>query len=199
MGTNNKEWIKARYEDAKKALAAFLIVYPFGIEDLEDEIWKDIEGYDGDYQESNYGRTKSFKNGKIKILRPSVNVHGYLTVRLNSKTKPVHILVAKTFIPNPDNLSTINHIDGIKFNCHVSNFEWLSVADNNRHARRMGLVKTGTESSRAKLTAEQVKEIRNSFILGDKEYGIRPLAKKYGVNRLTIKKIVKGETYKNVE
>ncbi len=113
---------------------------------MEDEIWKDIEGYNGDYQESNYGRTKSFKNGKIKILRPSVNVHGYLTVRLNSKTKPVHILVAKTFIPNPDNLPTVNHILGVKFNCHVSGLEWMTVSDNNRHARRMGLVKTGTES-----------------------------------------------------
>ena len=116
-----------------------------------------------------------------------------------SKTTPVHTLVAKTFISNPDNLSTINHIDGIKFNCHVSNFEWLTVADNNRHAHQTGLVKTGTENSRAKLTAEQVKEIRNIFILGDNEYGYRPLARKYSVNRLTIKKIVDGKTYKNVE
>lgn len=200
---DKKAWLKARYEDAKKVYAAFMLVYPFGLDDLEGETWAWIKNYEGMYMESNFGRTKSFSKGKVKILKPQINVHGYLTVHLfkNGKytVRGVHALVAETFIPNPENLPEVNHIDGIKFNCHVSNLEWLSTADNSRHARRTGLFKTGADSSRAKFTREQILEIRRTFILGDEECGIRALAGKYGVGRSTIKRIINREVYKNVE
>ena len=73
---------KLKFEDAKKAYATLMLCCSFGIEDLDGEIWRDILGYEGDYAESNYGRTKSFKRDKIKILKPRLNQRGYVSVGL---------------------------------------------------------------------------------------------------------------------
>ncbi len=191
------------YEKAKLAYKEMMNVYPLDLKNLAGEIWAWIKDYEGLYMESNFGRTKSFYGGKVKILKPNLNMHGYLVVCLfkdgKCKRRIVHSLVAETFIPNPDSLPEVNHISGIKFDCSVSNLEWVTTAANHQHARKNGLIKTGADSSRAKFTAEQILEIRDTCILGDKEYGIRPLAKKYGVGRSTIKRILQGKTYKNVE
>ena len=91
------------------------------------EVWKDIEGYEGLYQISNYGRVKSLKYGKERILK-TVENNGYQHVLLfkNGKGKwfYVHRLVAMVFIPNPDNLTEINHISEIKNDNRVVNLEW---------------------------------------------------------------------------
>ena len=75
---------------------------------MESEVWKDIAGYDGDYQVSNFGRVKTLKNGKEKMLKPGTVGNNYLIVRLyktkSSKQFKVHRLVAAAFIPNPNNL-----------------------------------------------------------------------------------------------
>ena len=93
-----------------------------------EEIWRDIDGYEGLYQVSNKGRVKSLKWGKERILRPRDNGRGYLRVQLTkentSKHIRVHRLVARAFIPNPHNLPEINHIDENKKNNSVENLEW---------------------------------------------------------------------------
>ena len=92
------------------------------------EIWKDIIDYTGLYQVSNFGRIKSLK--KEKIMKQRKDKDGYLLIDLhkNSKKKTfkVHRLVAQAFIPNPNNLLQINHIDEIKQNNSVNNLEWCS-------------------------------------------------------------------------
>lgn len=92
-----------------------------------EEVWKNIEGYEGLYQVSNMGRVKSLKWGKERILRPIDN-KGYLLVQLwkNKKGKfyLVHRLVSRAFIPNPDNLPFINHRDECKTNNFVDNLEY---------------------------------------------------------------------------
>ena len=101
------------------------------------ETWKAISGYEGLYQVSNLGRVKSLGNNKTrkdKILKPVNNNHGYLHVRLckdgNMKHTLVHRLVAEAFIPNPNNLATVNHKDEVKTNNVASNLEWMSREDN---------------------------------------------------------------------
>ena len=104
------------------------------------EHWKAIDGYEGLYQVSNLGRVKSLKCGKEKILKPGKNTGGYLHVDLykdgHEKTVKIHRLVAEAFIPNPNNLDTINHKDEDKTNNTVSNLEWMSQKDNINYGTR---------------------------------------------------------------
>ena len=95
------------------------------------EIFKDIEGYEGLYQISNYGNVKSLGNDKTrkeKILKIKKTILGYLTVNLSKQGKyntyRVHRLVATAFIDNPQNLPEVNHKDENKTNNHVINLEW---------------------------------------------------------------------------
>lgn len=77
------------------------------------------------------------KNGKP--LKPNVNQHGYKYVVfcVNGKTKTfqVHRIIALTFVPNPDNLPMVNHLDGNKLNVKADNFEWTTNKGNAIHAR----------------------------------------------------------------
>ncbi|MBR0061790.1 MAG: HNH endonuclease, partial [Selenomonadaceae bacterium] len=123
-----KEYERRCYEEAKLAYDAFIPYYPLTLENLDGEEWKEIEGFDGVYQISNFGRTKRFhKYTPPRILKPYLN-RDYLRIGLyldNKRVKRfVHILVAQAFISNPDNKPEVNHEDGHKFNCHVSNLYW---------------------------------------------------------------------------
>lgn len=115
-----------------------------------NEIWKDIKDYEGLYQVSNLGRVKRilFINNKFikkenKILKIQTNKFNrqYISLYKNNKRKncTVHRLVAKAFIPNPNNLPEINHIDGNPSNNNVKNLEWCTASYNCKHAYQNGL------------------------------------------------------------
>ena len=110
------------------------------MENNEVEIWKDISGYEGMYQVSNLGRVKSFKQGKERILKPG-SCRGYLLVGLSKngkmKTYTVHRLIAQAFIPNPNNLPELNHIDEDKTNNKLENLEWCNRKYNNNYGTRI--------------------------------------------------------------
>ena len=106
-----------------------------------EEIWRDIAGYEGIYQVSNLGRVKSFHKWKRAacpdeyILKVDSNNKGYQQVMLyknHTRHKVlVHRLVAMAFIPNPDNLPHINHIDENIQNNRMDNLEWCTPSYNN--------------------------------------------------------------------
>ena len=171
--------------------------------DLPNEIWRDIKDYEGLYQVSNMGRVKSFHNGKELVMKITFDRCGYAHVVLVKngvrKTHRVHILVAKAFIENTENKPEVNHKDGNKWNCRVDNLEWVTKSENQQHAVKTGLQKSGVDSPKAKFTEDQVREIRRICILDDKEFGINALARKYDVRKSVIGNIVHGKTYKNVK
>lgn len=115
-----------------------------------EEIWKDIKGYEGLYQVSNLGRVKSLGNGnsnksKLKIMKTPLNHKGYPMIRLckNSVSKGflVHRLVAEAFIPNPNNLPQVNHIDEVKTNNRIDNLEWCTAEYNHNYGTRIERVR----------------------------------------------------------
>lgn len=178
------------------------------------EIWKTIQGYENKYEVSNLGRVKSLEridryNRKIeeKILAPRKHTGGYLRVQLSRKDFYIHRLVAETFIPNPENKTQVNHIDGNKHNNRVENLEWCTPLENNLHAVKTGLNKKDRNfmikiancenhkkamARKRKLTNEQILEIRKSK---ESEYKI---AEKYNVCRSHIHNIKVRKIYKDV-
>ena len=147
------------------------------------EIFKDIEGYEGLYQISNFGNVRSFRNRKERILKPGLDHKGYNYVSLcvNSKRKnfKVHRLVGKSFIPNPNNNPQINHKNGIKIDNHTLNLEWVTQSENMLHAQKNGFKPVGSNAPHAKLIEAQVIDIRNEYKNG---VIANHLAKKYKVN-----------------
>ena len=161
------------------------------------EIWKDIIGYK-QYQVSNHGRIRTTANEatrKERILKPLLSVKGYYRVALwlNNKSKfiSIHRLVATYFVPNPDNKETVNHIDGDKTNNHYSNLEWNTYKENMNHAIDNKISACGERNGRAKLTQEQVNEIRNNTVLNQYQ-----LASKYNVSQSTITRIKQNKGWK---
>ena len=109
------------------------------------ELFKDIKGYEGLYQVSNLGRVKSLcrrvKGNKIirriVIMKPAFSPIKYGHISLckngNHATKNIHRLVAKAFIPNPENKPEVNHLDENKHNNNVANLEWVTRKENVLH------------------------------------------------------------------
>ena len=127
---------------------------------MDNEIWKDIEGFEGRYQVSSCGRVKSlshfqsFGNQGMRIiperlLKYGNRANGYMMVVLCKdnirKSCNVHRLVAQAFIPNPNNLPQVNHIDENKHNNNVDNLEWVTSKENINHGTSL---KRRSESQR---------------------------------------------------
>ena len=123
------------------------------------DVWKDVPGYEGLYKISNSGKVKSLRfnhSSKEKVLRNRIVGGGYCQVILyknkNKKAFYVHVLVANSFILNPNNFPEVNHKDGNKTNNHVDNLEWVTSKQNSVHAVKTGLrvVPKGKEHYRSK-------------------------------------------------
>lgn len=103
-----------------------------------EEIWKDIEDYEGFYQVSNFGRVKRVTTGRI--LKGTTDKDGYALVLLSKHNTPsmriTHRLVAQAFIPNPEHKPEVNHIDEDKTNNRVDNLEWSTRKENCNHGTR---------------------------------------------------------------
>lgn len=124
-----------------------------------EEIWKDIFGYEGYYQVSDLGRVKSMERKenrkwgnsvKEKIMKGSLNPKGYLGFcfrkERKEKTIHIHVLLAKAFIPNPNNYPIVRHLDDNRSNHKLENLAWGTTADNAKDAVRNGLTQKGEKS-----------------------------------------------------
>ena len=98
---------------------------------------KDIKGYEGLYAVTSCGKIWSYRNECF--LKTSYNSKGYLCVKLyrdgHKKTYKVHRLVAEAYIPNPDNLPQVDHIDNDKTHNYLNNLQWITNKDNCRKSK----------------------------------------------------------------
>lgn len=162
---------------------------------MANEIWKDIEGYEGLYQVSTYGNIKSLarprKNGngkcyiqKEKLLKQTFTSTGYKKVELykdgKRKSFKVHRLVAMAFIPNPDNKPEVNHINGNKINNNIDNLEWVTSSENSVHA-----YETGLSPNKKELDEDKIIELYNNGTPKEE------IAKIFDVSNVVIKRILK--------
>ena len=163
---------------------------------MDREIWKSLEGFDFDYQVSNFGNVKNNDSGNI--LTPSPTKKNYLRVCLKyqgkHKTFKVHRLVAQAFIPNPNNYNEINHINRNRADNRVENLEWTT------HVKNMlGAYKKGKRNIRYKgtgvalyINGKKIKEYK-SISLASEETKISSHVIRYLINpknkHITWKKI----------
>ena len=162
------------------------------------EIWKDIQGYEGRYQISNYGRVKCFyrnKNGdelKVKTSRTGYKV-AKLTKNGKRKWMSVHRLVAMAFIP-PYSGEQVNHIDADKTNNHVENLEWCTAKENTLHAIKLGLFDDSSqklaEANMARRKAVEATNIDTGEII--KFISMREAARMLNIDRKDIYRHLKG-------
>lgn len=166
-----------------------------------EEIWKDIEGYNGKYQISNMSNVRRIGYlGSIYKLDCGIANNGYkrVSLRIGNKIKyfNIHRLVAVSFIPNIKNEKWINHKNGIKTDNSIENLEWCSPSYNLKHARDNGLNKGvfGISSHSCKLSEEDVLWIRENF----NNVGYLEITKKYKIANTTVYAIINRKKWKHI-
>jgi hypothetical protein len=168
----------------------------------EIEIWKDIPGYEGYYQISNLGRVKGLPRPKRlssggftmlveTIKKPHYQSDGYLQIGLSKDGKKgsflLHRLVGFAFLEGDQSLE-INHKDFNRDNCRADNLEWATRVENVDYSQRNKRYEGKYFRGLAKLSPEQVIEIRTIGRLIPR----KTLAERYAVTCQTIGAIIRG-------
>ncbi len=161
----------------------------------------------GLYEVSNYGNVRSWirlgdtrqpKRDNPYYKKIPISKRGYYEQFFNlrelnvSKMVKIHRVVAQLFVPNPNNLPFVNHLDGNKLNNFYKNLEWCTNLHNLKHAHNMGLIRIGEKSANTKLTNKQALEIFNL----DKPY--KDIAELYETNVGIVYSIKVGTAWRSV-
>ena len=180
---------------------------------IVNEIWKDIKGYEGLYQISNYGRVKSLirhiinKNGrnitkKEKIMKLTYDRDGYLLVGLNKDKKQtqfrVHRLVLINFVNNVENKPETNHLNSIRDDNRLINLQWCTRSENSRHSYRQGNNKGafGEKSGSCILTENEVHVIRG--LLENTALKHREIAEIFNISCTTVCDVKSRKSWKHI-
>lgn len=164
--------------------------------DFKNEVWMDIEGYDGRYQISNHGRV--WNTATQSYMKPQLKKTGYYSVNLmraNKKivTERVHRLVALYFCPKPEGCNVVNHLDCDKTNNYYRNLEWTTVSGNTKHcfenneAFRQQVLNNSKLGAEKKMLILKV-ETQDGKCVGVFK-GIHSAAEALGINEKTIRNI----------
>lgn len=167
------------------------------------EFWKDLEGYDFKYQISNEGRVRNVDyrgTGKVRYFNPNYNSKGYPRVGLvkggKQKHYSIHRLVAKSFVPNPNNKPHVNHLDEDKRNNRADNLDWVTNKENSNYGTKGKRIaashnKLGTYKKLARMKSMPI--IRVSLIGGErKRYKSLQSTTKDGFNPGCVSNVLKG-------
>lgn len=169
---------------------------------LQDERIKDVEDFEGRFMITDFGRLFSI-NGRwkgLRLLKHAIDGPGYYNTTLRMKPKflriRIHQLVGLHFVDNPDNKPQLNHIDGNKLNNHYANLEWCTIAENIKHAVRIGLINfKGENHHNAKLKDADIQII---FDLRKQGLIMKDIGVIYGVSRRTIGDVLNRNLWTHV-
>jgi hypothetical protein len=172
--------------------------------DFENETWKEIEGYGGRYQISNYGRL--WNVATQSMMKPQLKKTGYLQVNLMKPNKKmvserVHRLVALYFCEKPDGCNVVNHIDSNKTNNNAENLEWTTVSGNTKHCYehnekfRKQVNENAIKAAQKTILTLKVKD-KDGFLIGIFK-GYQNAAEALGVNEKTVRNIMLGKFKSN--
>lgn len=162
-------------------------------------MWKEAYGFDN-YLCNEQGQIYSLISKKI--MKTHNDKDGYQQLRMTIKkgkavTVKAHRLIAQTFLPNPENKPHINHKDGNKMNNAVSNLEWCTAKENNKHARKVGLLNDcGINNSRAVCDQKMLDKIRQLISEGKTNTEIEKIT---GISNGVVSHIRRGTHYKERE
>jgi len=164
------------------------------------ELWKELEGYEGRYFVSSYGRV--WNTAVKRMMKPQLKKSGYLQLNLVKPDKKivtvrVHRLVATCFCERPYGCDVVNHLDMNKTNNRADNLEWTTVSGNTKHCYdnnadfRKQLYENSIKGAKKTILTLEIRD-KDGLFIGNFQ-GYQKAAENLGINEKTVRNILNGK------